>query len=87
MRRHNKIHNKRKRSIKRSRSVSKRSLSTSSDTTKLSKIRKCRNKGIFKWKKKRRCGCRRCAKIEDDKIGRRFYSGIMAGVLAMAIFV
>ena len=87
MRRHNKIHNKRKRSIKRTNSVSKRSVSTSSDITRLSKIRKCRNKGIFRRKKYRRCGCRRCAKREDDKIGRRFYSGIMAGVLAMAIFI
>jgi hypothetical protein len=87
MRRRNKIHNKRKRSLKKSRSVSKRSISSSSDTMKLSRTRKCRNKTIFKWKKRKRCNCRRCVKKEDDKIGRRFYSGIMASVLAMAIFV
>jgi len=85
--RRNRIHNVRKRSIKRSKSKSKRSVSTSSDTTKLSKIRKCRNKGIFRRKKNKTCECRRCLRKKDDKIGRRFYSGIMAGVLAMAIFV
>jgi hypothetical protein len=87
MRRHNKVHNKRKRSIKRTKSVSKRSVSTSSDTTRLSKMRKCRNKGIFRRKKYKKCKCSQCIRREDDKIGRRFYSGIMAGVLAMAIFV
>ncbi len=87
MRRHNKVHNKKKRSIKRTNSVSKRSVSTSSDITRLSKVRKCRNKGVFRRKKYRRCGCRQCTRREDDKTGKRFYCSIMTGVLVMAIFV
>lgn len=85
--RRNRIHNIRKRSIKRVKSTSKRSISTSSDIKKLSKIRKCRNKRIFRRKKDKPCNCHRCLRKKDDKIGRRFYCGIMAGVLAMAIFV